>query len=111
MENLETLFQKVRYVIERFNDRETFNAFTTIGFFNQERMHSNFIAEMLNSKGSHGMKNQFLKLFLQHVPVRNNKFDTANATSVVEQRAISRWMDIFISNGKNEVIVIENKIY
>jgi hypothetical protein len=111
MENLETLFQMVRQINDKFKDRETFNAFKTIGFINQERMHSNFIAEMLNPRGKHGMHNKFLELFLKQVPIKNECFDTANAAVVVEQRADSRWMDIFISNGKKEIIVIENKIY
>ncbi|MBR5912584.1 MAG: PD-(D/E)XK nuclease family protein [Bacteroidales bacterium] len=41
-----------------------FNVFNTIGLRTEEvRLHSAFIAELLNPKGSHGLSQRFLQAF------------------------------------------------
>ncbi len=84
-----------------------FNIFTTLLSVHDEvRLHSSFLAAMLNPKGSHAQGSLFLKLFLQPILPENFNFDYDGAFCRREFRGI----DIFISDGSNHVIV-ENKVY
>ena len=49
---------------------EYFNVFNTIGLWSEEvRLHSSFIAELLNPNGSHGLSNLFLQAFFKRIGV------------------------------------------
>lgn len=110
METLDKLFNQVKEIEEQFKSKETFNAFRSIGVWNQERMHSQFIAEMLNPKGSHKMNTSFLKLFLKRIDY--NHFNPVGARVAVEERSETRWIDLIIETAqKDAVIVVENKLY
>ena len=53
-----------------------FNIFTTLLSVHDEvRLHSRFLAAMLNPKGSHAQGSLFLKLFLQPILPENFNFD------------------------------------
>ena len=53
---------------ERIKQGEFFNVFNTIGLRTEEvRLHSAFIAELLNPQGSHGLSNLFLQSFLKQM--------------------------------------------
>jgi hypothetical protein len=82
------------------------------------RVHSAFIAELLNPQGSHGQGNIFLKLFKEQFAA-DSKLDYLNAKVEIEKHIgnkkenedYSGRIDIFIKDEANNCIVIENKIY
>ena len=98
-----------------------FNLISLMGMENNERYtHSNIIAELLNSKGSHTFGNKFLKLFLEQVGISN--FDSINYEVVTEEYVSNvtlnngdlkrTFLDIVIKDRtSNKVIMIENKIW
>lgn len=96
---------------------ENFNVFTVLGFYHQEvRLHSAFLAELLNVKGSHGLKDVFLKSFIQHTHIDDLKIDTTKCITTVEYYIGKKTeekggrIDIIIETPES-AIIIENKIY
>ena len=105
---------------------ENFNVFRILGLESREvRMHSAFLGELLNPAGSHGLKDAFLKLFVEAMSKKQSpetkkfsEFDTAAAHLVVEHdigRITTDYqqggrIDIYLESG-GEYIFIENKIY
>lgn len=92
-----------------------FNVFDVINVTtNEVRLHSRFIAELLNPKGSHGQDDLFLKLFIEQLGI---EIDTKSATVIVEKyigvktATTGGYLDIYISDKKGNSITIENKIY
>lgn len=77
--------------------------------------HSPFLAELLNPKGKHGQGATFLRLFLTKFGIKD--FDANNATVKLEHfigrvtETSGGRVDIFITDGKGSMILIENKIY
>lgn len=113
-------YQKVQG--ERDKNSDDFNVFKALGVQrNKECLHSAFIAELLNPKGAHGMKDTFLKLFKKQIIdvfyTDGWDFDTINATVRTEHpfdiERYSGRIDILIeckySKGRKGII-IENKI-
>ena len=109
---------------EKFERGENFNIFNDLGFMSDEvRLHSMFLANLLNPKGSHGQKGKFLEAFLKML---HNTFpmitpdsldlDTANSSVEVEYfigrqtESEGGRIDIYHTDGKHSLI-IENKIY
>jgi len=100
---------------------EFFNILSVIGLKTEEvRLHSAFIAELLNPVGSHGQKEVFLKLLLDVLDDNElNKFLPSKDTKVYVEFPIGRKsyddggrIDILIKDDKQKVIIaIENKIY
>lgn len=98
---------------ERDKNGENFNVFKALGVQrNKECLHSAFIAELLDPKGTHGMKDTFLKLFkIQTIDscYNNWDFDTQHAVVHKEYSFEDGRIDILVENqGKG--IIIENKI-
>jgi len=101
---------------------EEFNIFSILNVQSREvRLHSKIIAELLNVKGSHGMKDIFLKKFLENKNIWEDvEFDILNSEVFVEKNAgpiinndcnsEGGRIDIVIETPK-QLIVIENKIY
>ncbi|MCH4211395.1 MAG: PD-(D/E)XK nuclease family protein [Prevotella sp.] len=106
-----------------------FNVFDVLQLSrNEVRLHSAFIAELLNPLGSHGLGDKFLKAFVETIfGYRDQKFssnnfikefDTKSATVETEHYigSISKKgdeggrIDILIKDAKNNAIIIENKI-
>ena len=96
-----------------------FNVFNTIGLRTEEvRLHSAFIAELLNPKGSHGLSQRFLQAFLEVIGVQDDYFDYRRCPcGIITERWIGPkteieggQIDIIIEDGKH-AIIIENKIY
>ena len=93
-----------------------FNVFNTLGLWSDEvRLHSAFLAELLNPNGSHGLKNALLKEFLAAIGL--NKDYISNCKSNIVERSIGERtestggrIDIILEDGEHAVI-IENKIY
>lgn len=110
---------------------ENFNIFTVMGMeSNEVKTHSSIIGELLNPKGSHGLKEIPLNIFLQQVikPLleeNNNElftkhfdFDFENTKSYIEDfagkinedKTEGGRIDIVIKDNK-KAFLIENKIY
>lgn len=103
---------------KKFEQGETFNIFNTLGFHSDEvRIHSPFIAELLNPKGSHGSAALFLKSFLEIINVEEDYINVNHCSTNILERVIGPItekeggrIDIIIEDG-NHAIIIENKIY
>ena len=96
-----------------------FNVFKVLRLSRSEvKLHSAFLAELLNPKGEHGMGDAPLKAFLDTVCGKDGfVFDTGSATVRVE-KSIGRidenydtggQIDILVQSG-DKAIIIENKI-
>ena len=109
---------------EKFERGESFNIFNDLGFMSNEvHLHSMFLANLLNPKGSHGQRGKFLEAFLKMlqksfpaISADSLELDTAVASVEVE-KYIGRQtdseggrIDIYLTDGKHSII-IENKIY
>ncbi len=119
--NIQFLMRKISSICDKYQlleeqSGDNFNIFNVINLTTDEvRVHSAFLAELLNPRGSHGQKSQFLDIFLREFSIEN--FDSASASVKVEQH-IGRIneieggridIDIWDNNGFH--IIIENKIY
>ncbi|MFB9053998.1 PD-(D/E)XK nuclease family protein [Formosa undariae] len=94
---------------------DAFNVFEVINVTTDEvRLHSKFIAELLNPKGSHGQGDLFLRHFADLFKIQ---IDTKSAEVSIEKyigpvkEITGGLIDIFISDNKGASITIENKIY
>ena len=109
---------------EKFERGENYNIFNDLGFMSDEvHLHSMFLANLLNPKGSHGQRGKFLEAFLKMlqksfpaISADSLVLDTA-ITSVKVEEYIGRQtdseggrIDIYLTDGKHSII-IENKIY
>lgn len=109
---------------EKFERGENYNIFYDLGFMSDEvHLHSMFLANLLNPKGSHGQRGKFLEAFLKMlqksfpaISAHNLELNITNASVEVE-KYIGRQtdseggrIDIFLTDGKHSII-IENKIY
>lgn len=78
------------------------------------RLHSAFIANLLDIKGSHGQGDIFLSIFINTFGIKD--FDTTKARTRIEEYAGKKTeeeggrIDIIISSD-NRNLIIENKIY
>lgn len=103
--------------IKRANG-DCFNVFNTIGLWSEEvRLHSAFIAELLNPKGSHGLAYRFLQAFLEDLDLPDDYINFQRCSQNIVERVIGPVtakeggrIDIIIEDG-NHAIIIENKIY
>lgn len=126
MEKLKQLLQQVSKIVaeekvqqeEKRKRGENFNIFNILGLARKEvRLHSAFLAELLNPNGDHGLGTKFLKAFIQDV-VRFNNFDEDSAKVHVEyyigpineDKTEGGQIDLLIHDKKGHYVVIENKI-
>lgn len=132
---LESLFNEVKKMCERQKvlceqariRGENFNIFKVLNLsYDEVRLHSAFICELLNISGSHGLKDKFFKEFLKIViapiisisqTVTDIKFD--GSLEIFKEKYIGEKtkdsggrIDILIEDKiNNSAIIIENKIY
>jgi hypothetical protein len=111
---------------------ENYNVFRVLNLQTREvRMHSAFIAELLNPKGNHGQGNVFIIEFIEMLkrnskclPKENNtevleiKFDATKAKSAKVESWLGKttdkeggFIDILLTDASQKHIIIENKIY
>lgn len=99
---------------------ENFNIFRILNLESSEvRLHSAFLAALLNPKGSHGQRDTFLKLFIKQFCFKQNAINPATCKVEVEKQTgfISQdhteggRIDIIVSDKSGNHIIIENKIY
>lgn len=97
---------------------DSFNIFEVLKLSrNETRLHSSFIAELLNPQGSHGLKDAFLISFMEIIE-SNIKFDyksvQVNAElpigNINRDKSQGGRLDVIIKDKHNNAIVIENKI-
>lgn len=113
------LYRDAKQVKEKRREQgELFNIFNVIGLCSEEvRLHSAFIAELLNPKGNHGASYLFLQAFLDLLGMEEGYIDYTRCSLNIRERYIGPVtetkggrIDIIIEDG-NRAIIIENKIY
>ena len=129
--NLQPLFQLIKPIVDENQEQraekelkgEFFNVFSILNMERDEvHTHSPFIAELLNPKGSHGLKDKFLKLFIENIPlegIKSKDLKTASA-EIKKEEYIGKKdvknetggdIDILINfTSPSYTIIIENKI-
>lgn len=130
MDKLNQLLQDVSKIVveektlqeEKRKRGDNFNVFSVLGLQTSEvRLHSAFIAELLNPDGGHGLGDKFMKAFLNVLNKHYKEpfcFDTESAKVIVEHNigSISEnyesggRIDLFIQDKNGQTIIIENKI-
>lgn len=129
--NAKNLLSQVAIIKKKYDDfaeytGENYNIFNVLGIYQDELSHSALIGDLLNTKGRHGQKDTFLKLFLDEINgfeknteqlnVLDN-FKSANSCAHLEknlgkvdnENGEGGRIDILINDGKSNII-IENKI-
>lgn len=103
---MESLLSMVDLLRERYYQDPGFNLFSVLRTESDEvRLHSRFLAELLNPQGQHGQKTSFLKLFLDELEITGFRYVG------VQVRREHAGIDIFIRNAEGQAIILENKIY
>jgi hypothetical protein len=125
IQEIQNLYAQVKSVLSKYRKvneltGENFNVFKILKLESSEvRMHSSFIAELLNPKGSHGQGDIFLRLFIKRFCFKKKDFDISSCYVEIEKhtgfinedRTEGGRLDIFICDKHNNHIIIENKIY
>lgn len=109
--NLEQRLNKI--VLE---ESPQYNIFSILNVRHYEtKLHTPFLVNLLNPKGSHGQGSLFLDLFFEKVLRLDYRFENIKNFSIKEEhRTADGRIDImmYFHDGKNWIgIVIENKIY
>lgn len=124
---LESLLSQISVIIEeekklkqrQYDSGEAFNVFEVLKLQrNEVRLHSSFIATLLDPKGPHGLNTKLLDSFLRTMEAENILHDLATVKVETEKPIgnISKngeeggRMDIVLTDKYNNAIVIENKI-
>lgn len=119
LSEISRLYQESKLDSEKKAEQgDFFNIFNVIGLRSEEvRLHSAFIAELLNPKGSHGAHDSFLKAFLETTGIPLNYLNSNRCSQNIIERVIGPVskneggrIDIIIEDG-NHAVIIENKIY
>lgn len=126
-EQLQSLLDQVSAIIEeekklrqrKYDSGETFNVFEVLRLQRDEvRLHSSFIAALLDPKGPHGLKTKLLESFLQVMKADDVLIDL-DTVHVEREMFIGQItksgdeggrMDIVLMDKHRNAIVIENKI-
>jgi len=121
LQMIEDLLLKVSDIINSYDKiaqarGSGFNIFKILKLESKEvRLHSTFIAELLDPKGSHGQNEEFLKLFINHFKIKNFELESVKVQveKYIGLKTVSTGgrIDILLENRKKQRIIIENKIY
>ena len=115
------LLNRIYDITKKYEDIELisgsrFNLFNVLNITSDEvRLHSKFIAELLNPVGTHGQGDIFLDLFVKYLNIKG--FDYVSAKVEVEKfigpvtGETGGRIDIYIYDKNNHAIVIENKVF
>lgn len=102
---------------EKEKSGKCFNLFDALGLKRSEKVHSAFIAELLNPNGQHGFGDTFLRAFIKSVDcLRDWNFNVCNAKVKTEhyigpinlKYTQGGIVDILIQS-QDKAIIIENK--
>lgn len=125
MENynhINQLLEEVKIIVEKYaalskSTAGKFNVFSLLRNESDEvKLHSRFIAELLNPRGSHEQGTIFLDLFLKVFEIENidsssSRVDVEHFTGLISKdKTRGGNIDILVDDGEN-CIKIENKIY
>ncbi|NJN99642.1 MAG: PD-(D/E)XK nuclease family protein [Anaerolineales bacterium] len=111
MDEVKLLLEKIRLINSKYEKelqaiRFEFNIFSVLNLESDEvNLHSRFLFEFLNPKGSHFQRDYFLDILLKQIGIL--KFELKNVSVKREYHNI----DILITNSQMQAIIIENKIY
>lgn len=101
---------------EKLNEANgsNFNIFSIIRKGTEEvELHSRFIGELLDPKGSHNKKDLFLRLFIEQFQLKNKNNEIIQGDfELFIEKSVGEYgrIDLLIKS-KDELIIIENKIY
>lgn len=128
--NIQNLLSEADNINRQFRKKadesgEHFNIFKVLRLTSSEvKLHSAFIAELLNPSGSHKKGNLFLLKFIQMLenlknnPLSDMSFKPADATDATVERWLGYvseseggYIDILLTDKHHNHIIIENKIY
>lgn len=126
-DQLQSLLNQIKVIIKEENDLkqrqydsgETFNVFEVLNLQrNEVRLHSSFIAALLDPQGSHGLKTKPLKSFLQIIDATGFLTDLPTVKiekelpigKITKNGEEGGRMDIVLIDKNKNAIVIENKI-
>lgn len=114
--NISLLRHKLK--LDQNSTGSRFNLFKIIDLTTDEvRLHSQIIAELLNPKGSHGQGALFLEKFIESTGTQGILQDLDGVNVIVEfsigpvTNTTGGRIDILIRDQKNNLLIIENKIY
>ena len=130
MDKLSQLLKQVSEIVVREKTQqkekqkrgENFNIFRVLGLSTSEvKLHSAFLAELLNPTGDHGLGSKFLEAFVDNIVSDDKKFPFEYVSAKVyveldigpirnDENEGGR-IDIYIQDKNKKTIVIENKIY
>jgi len=103
---MDDFLQTVALLRARYQRPAGFNLFSVLRSSSDEvRLHSRFLAFLLDPKSTHNQGTALLNLLLKRVGIQN--FDSENAIVEAEYRSI----DILVRNQSKQAVIIENKIY
>jgi hypothetical protein len=94
MEDLEKLLQQISKIVEKDEIKkeeqrkrgERFNIFNVLNLTSDEvRLHSAFLAELLNVNGSHGCGDVFLKAFIEEMNLQDLDFEVQGSNVETEE--------------------------
>lgn len=120
---IEKLLMEVKAIRKKYDllasiTGANFNIFQILGLQSREvRLHSSFIAELLNTEGSHGQGDKFLMLFTAHLKIKEfitplSKTYVEHFTSQISPDGENGGrIDILLEDVNKKRIIIENKIY
>ncbi|MCX6227095.1 MAG: PD-(D/E)XK nuclease family protein [Bacteroidia bacterium] len=134
MLEIEPLFLHVNSLKDKYEHiaqitGENFNVFHILELdSNEVHLHSKFLGELLNSKGSHNLGDKFLSLFLKQLKTKEfndsnqnrlKKFSSSSTKAHVEYYTSKITydgenggrIDLLLEDANNNHIIIENKIY
>lgn len=103
---MHTLLNRAALLRAELHRPPSFNLFTLLRSGSDEvRLHSRYLAFLLNPQGVHAAGGKLLQLLLDALNIEG--FDCRDVTVDVEYRNV----DILIRNAKQQAIIIENKLY
>lgn len=103
---MDDFLQTVALLRARYQRPAGFNLFSVLRSSSDEvRLHSRFLAFLLDPKATHNQGTALLNLLLKRLGIHN--FDSENSIVEVEYRNI----DILVRNQSKQAVIIENKIY
>ncbi|CAM3855564.1 PD-(D/E)XK nuclease family protein [Mucilaginibacter galii] len=125
MSDLQSLLSQINAILTAYNkviknSSENYNIFKVLNLQTDEvKLHSLFLAELLNPKGSHNKGNLFLKCFIEVVFTDNTPINIENVTLEIEKfigpvsqdKNTGGRIDIYLEDHKGNCLIIENKIY
>ena len=131
MEKLNLLLKQISEIVlkekilqeEKRKRGENFNIFNVLGLSTSEvRLHSAFIAELLNPNGDHGLGSKFMESFIDNVIEKKCPcpflFESSSAKvyveysigNVTDDYKEGGRIDLLIQDNNKQTIIIENKI-